>query len=98
MAKRLMAKVGTYTKDGQEKGEYVKIGVILSNDNGEYALIDPSVNLAGVAVKQLVNGVSKKGSDSVIASIFEDQPQQAPQQYSQQQPSPHFDDGSDVHF
>ena len=77
--KRLMAKVGTYQKDGQEKGEYVRIGVIMQNDNGEYALIDPAVNLAGVAFKQRVNGVGKSDSDSVIASVFEDQAkQQAP--------------------
>jgi len=78
--KRLMAKVGTYTKDGKEKGEYIKIGVILQNDNGEYALLDPSVNMAGIAFKQMQNGISKQGSDSVIASIFLDESQQQPQQ------------------
>ena len=97
--KRIMAKVGTYTKDGQEKGEYVKVGVIMSNQNGEYAILDPTVNLAGIAYKQRVNGIAKTGSDSVIASIFEDKPQQAPQQYQQapQQAPQQFDD-SDIAF
>jgi len=101
MAKRLMAKVGTYTKDGQEKGEYVKIGVILNHDNGEYALIDPAVDLAGVALKQVLNGIDKKKSGMIIASVFEDQQQQAPQQgyqQPQQQPAPSFDESSDVPF
>ena len=78
--KRLVAKTGTYTKDGEEKGEYVKIGVILSNDNGEYAILDPAINMAGIAYKQRVNGIAKQGADSVIASIFTDEPKQnAPQ-------------------
>ena len=42
MTKRIMAKVGEYEKDGKTKGNYVEIGVILSNENGEYALIDPT--------------------------------------------------------
>jgi len=69
--KRLVAKVGEYQKDGQTKGEYVRIGVILSNDNGEYALIDPTVNLAGVMMKQRIMN-PQKGGDSVICSIFDD--------------------------
>ena len=78
--KRLMVKVGTYQKDGKEKGEYVKVGVILENANGEYALLDPTISMAGVAYKQMTNGIAKQGSDSVIASIFTDEPQAAPAQ------------------
>ena len=52
MAKRIVAKTGEYQKDGQTKGEYTKLGVMLSNDNGEYMLLDPSVSLAGVLIKQ----------------------------------------------
>jgi len=74
MTKRIMAKVGEYEKDGQKKGKYVEIGVILSNENGEYALVDPTVNLAGVLMKQRVmaqkNGVRSAG-DSVMCSIFD---------------------------
>jgi len=52
MSKRLSAKTGEYTKDGETKGEYTQIGVILQNDNGEYLLLDPTINLAGVLAKQ----------------------------------------------
>lgn len=73
MPKRLMAKVGEYEKDGQTKGRYVEIGVILSNSNGEYALLDPSVNLAGVLMQQRM--VAQKGGgksgDRVLVSIFD---------------------------
>ena len=82
MAKRVVAKVGTYQKDGQEKGEYVKVGVILTGgtDNSEFILFDPTINMAGIAYKQRVNGIVKPDSDTVIASIFTDEPKQnAPQ-------------------
>ena len=90
MAKRLMAKTGTYMKDGAEKGEYCKIGVILSNDNGEYMLLDPAVSLAGVLAKQNAMAMSQGKSvrDNIMASIFEDQPQQQQQQGVYQQQAP----------
>lgn len=79
MTKRIMAKVGEYEKDGKTKGNYVEIGVILSNENGEYALIDPTVNLAGVLMKQRVlaqKQQKKVTGDSVMCSIFDNsQPQ-----------------------
>ena len=74
MVKRLMAKVGEYQKDGQTKGRYVEIGVIMSTDNGEYALLSPSVDLAGVLMQQRImaqNGSGKAG-DRVMVSIFEE--------------------------
>jgi hypothetical protein len=87
MTKRLVAKVGTYEKDGQTKGEYVEIGVILSNENGEFAILDPTVNLAGVMMKQRL--LNKKG-DSVMCGIYSNDNQQQGQQNQQQSPS--FDD------
>ena len=83
MAKRIMAKTGTYQKDGEEKGEYVKVGVILSSQHGEYVLLDPAVNIAGIAYKQRVNGLANQGSDTVIASIFDDAQQQGGAQQQQ---------------
>ncbi len=94
MTKRIAAKVGTYQKDGKEKGEYVKLGVILQNDNGEFMLLDPSINMAGILLKQQINGIAKNGSDSVIASIFTDEPN-APQKaasMSQANQGKDFDD------
>lgn len=69
--KRISAKVGSYEKDGVTKGIYIKIGVILSNDKGEFVLLDPSVNLAGVLIQQRL--ASGKSSDKVICSIFVDE-------------------------
>lgn len=73
MVKRLTAKVGEYEKDGETKGRYVDIGVILSNDNGEYALLDPTVNLAGVLTQQNILGHAKgnKPRDRVMVSVFD---------------------------
>ena len=92
MAKRLAAKIGVYQKDGQEKGEYAKLGVILNNDNGEYLLLDPSISLAGVLAKQNVLAVSqgKQPRDMISVSIFDDsnQGQQAPQQGGYNQAPP----------
>lgn len=73
MVKRLMAKVGQYEKDGQTKGRYVEVGVIMSNNNGEYALLDPSVNLAGVLMQQrmLAQQNGGRSGDRVMVSIFD---------------------------
>ena len=74
MAKRLAAKVGEYQKDGQTKGEYVNLGVILSNDNGEYILLDPTVNLGAVLTLQnmLNHKAGKKISNRVMVGVFSD--------------------------
>jgi hypothetical protein len=72
MVKRLTAKIGEYEKDGQTKGRYVEVGVILSSDKGEYILMDPTVNLAGVLTLQnmLNHKAGRKLSDRVMVSIF----------------------------
>lgn len=103
MAKRLVARTGTYTdKEGNEKGEYTKIGVILSNDNGEYALIDPTVNLAGVLIKQRILNPQKAG-DSVMCGMYDDSQQQGGQRQQgggqqQNQQGGGFDPASDIPF
>ena len=91
MTKRIVAKTGTYNKDGQEKGEYTKLGVMLeSNNGGEYMLLDPCVSLAGILAKQ--NSMAIKGGkqvrDSVMISIFLDDGQQQSQSAPQQQQAP----------
>ena len=89
MTKRLSAKVGEYKKDGDTKGEYVQIGVILNNDNGEFLLLDPTVNLAGVLAKQNALEFKKGGQmrDNVMCGIYEEnnQSQGGYQQQGQQQ-------------
>lgn len=92
MTKRLAIKVGEFTnQQGETKGEYVKAGVILDGSNGEYILLDPTVNIAGCLAKQnLMNhAAGKQVRDSVMCSVFTDQPQGqqqggAPQQQQQQ--------------
>jgi hypothetical protein len=89
MTKRLSAVVGEYQdkQTNQQKAEWQNIGVIGVGKNGkEYVLLDPSVSLAGVLVKQNVLA-AKRGenpSDMVMTSVFEENnQQQAPQQQQQ---------------
>jgi len=73
MSKRITAKVEEYQKDGETKGKYVELGVILDNQNGEFILLDPTINLAGVLAKQNAMEFSKGGKmrDNVMCSIFD---------------------------
>ena len=88
MTKRLSAVVGEYTKDGQPKAEWQNIGVLITGKNGkEYALLDPSVNLAGVLLKQNVLAQKKNEapSDMVMTSVFDEQQNQQQNNNQQQQ-------------
>ena len=87
MAKRILAKTGEYQKDGQAKGEYTKLGVMLNNNNGDYMLLDPSVSLAGVLIKQnaLAAKKNQEQRDMVMISIFEDDNQNQQQNNNQGQ-------------
>lgn len=79
MAKRVVAKVGTYTnQQGEVKGEYQRLGVMMQSDNGEYMLLDPCINLAGVLIKQnaLAAKEGKPQREMVMISIFDDSNQQ----------------------
>jgi len=81
MAKRLVAKIDTYEKDGQTKGKYVEVGVILPSDNGEYALIHPHIDFAGLLIQQRLLNPGKAGK-SVLCSIFENDGGNRPTQNS----------------
>ena len=74
MSKRITAKIGSYEKDGQTKGRYANLGVVLSNDNGEYMLLDPTVSLAGILALQndMAMKDGKQTRDRVMVSIFTD--------------------------
>ena len=102
MAKDMSAVTGEYTdREGNNKKRYAKIGVIMSNDNGEYALLDPSVNLAGILIQQ--NAMSGQNRTSVMISIFDnDNRQQRPAAQQQvppeQRPAQDAFDSSDVPF
>lgn len=87
MTKRLAAKTGTYTnQQGEQKGEYTQIGVLMSGDNGEYMLLDPTVNLAGVLAKQnaMAFNDGKPMRTSVMVSVFANENQQQQQQQQHQ--------------
>ena len=75
MTKKLMAKIDTCQKDGKQKGKYIEVGVILSGQHGEYALLRPHIDLAGILVQQRLSDPQKAGK-SVLCSIFNDDYQQ----------------------
>ncbi len=87
MTKRLAAKVDTYEQDGETKNKYVQIGVILDGQHGEYALLDPTVDLSGVLMKQ--NALNGEQNKSVMVSVFTDERRQ------QQSPSNTAPQGAD---
>ena len=98
MSKDIVAKTGEYTnREGEKKSEWTKVGVLMSNDNGEYILLDPTINLSGVLQKQnmladmLAVEQKKAGNEkartgkAVMCFVFDrDQNQQGGQQQSQQ--------------
>lgn len=94
MAKKITARVGSYTNgQGETKGRFVEIGALGMSQNGkEYALINPTVDLAGVLQLQNIEAAKegKELSDRIICSVFDsDNQQQAPQQgYQQPQAAP----------
>lgn len=76
MAKRITAKIDEYQDaQGQTKGKYIDVGVVLSNANGEYIILNPTVDLAGVMIRQRMMNQQKPGK-GVICSIFTDEPPQ----------------------
>jgi hypothetical protein len=92
MTQRLVIKTGEYTnKEGETKGEYVKLGVLMEGSNGPYILMEPTVDLGGCLTKQniLAHSSGKQVRGNLMVSIFADNPaQSAPKQSSK----PDFDD------
>ena len=103
MAKRIVAKTGEYTnQQGETKGRWTDIGVIMENQHGEYIMLNPTVDLAGVLMKQrlFAQANNSRVGDNVMCSIFENDnagTQRPNQQNSQQPPqqSPGGNDGFD---
>lgn len=77
----LKCKVGTYEKDGQTKGKYVDVGVLMQGqDGGMFVLLNTTFNPAGVP--------NPEGKESVLVSVFtDDQQQQGQSPHPQQQQS-----------
>jgi hypothetical protein len=62
--KDLAVKVGTYQKDGKEKGRYINIGAVFQKDDGgEFILLNRTFNPAGVP--------NPENKDSIIVSSFD---------------------------
>ena len=92
--KKLLLKTGTYVNgQGETKNNYVELGAIIQgNDGSEYAIIEPTVDLAGVLIKQnaMAAKEGKQQRDSIMCGIFEKQNQNQSQGGFQQQPQqPH---------
>jgi hypothetical protein len=60
----LVVKVGEYTDgQGQTKGRFKNVGVMMEGDNGPYLLLDRTFNPAGVG--------GNEGRESIIVSMYE---------------------------
>lgn len=76
----LVVKVGEYTDgQGQTKGRFKNVGVMMDGDKGPYILLDRTFNPAGVG--------GNDGRESIIVSLYEPkqeggQPSAGQQQHS----------------
>jgi hypothetical protein len=71
----LVVKVGEYTDgQGQTKGRFKNVGVVMDGQNGPYILLDRTFNPAGVG--------GNDGRESIIVSMYE--PKQDGAQTAQQ--------------
>ncbi len=71
--KDLAVKVGSYMKDGKEKGRYINIGMVMQKDDGgEFILLNRTFNPAGVP--------NPDNKDSIIVSSFDVKDDNKPQQ------------------
>lgn len=74
----LVVKVGEYTDgQGQTKGRFKNVGVVMDGQNGPYILLDRTFNPAGVG--------GNDGRESIIVSMYE--PKQDGAQPAQQRPA-----------
>jgi len=71
-----MAKIDEYEKDGQAKGRYVDVGVLMENQGGEYILLNAEFCLAGILLRQsqLAFKTNKPQPMNVMLSVFEQAP------------------------
>lgn len=77
MAKQIIAVTGEYQKqDGTQGANFAEIGVVMTSQNGrDYALLDPTINLAGILLKQnaLAAAKGEQPRDMVMCSVKERQ-------------------------
>jgi hypothetical protein len=65
--KTLSVVTGTYTKDGQEKNNYMTVGNLIKTDNSEFIELNPYVNFTALPRKD----------GRLLVSIFEEKSTQA---------------------
>lgn len=71
----LVVKVGEYTDNqGQTKGRFKNVGVMMEGDKGPYILLDRTFNPAGVG--------GYEGRESIIVSLYEPKDNAGQQQAS----------------
>lgn len=72
--KKLAARIETYVSKGETKSKYAQIGIIKESQNGEYAMLDPTINLAGILLKQNIMAAeqNKPQRNMIMCSIFVD--------------------------
>lgn len=76
----LVVKVGEYTDgQGQTKGRFKNVGVVMDGQNGPYILLDRTFNPAGVG--------GNDGRESIIVSMYEPK-QDGAQPTQQRSPAP----------
>lgn len=74
----LAAKVGTYEKNGETKGRYKNVGLILENEEGKkMVMIDPTFNFAAVR--------REEGKDMVMVSMFEPKEKSESKSYQEEE-------------
>ena len=87
-----VVKTGEYTNNqGELKGRYTNIGVVMNGDNGQYLLLEPGINLAGILIQQnqIAAAKGQPPRSSVMVSLYEPNQQgQQPMPQPTQQPQP----------
>lgn len=71
MNKTLMAKTGTYQKDGETKNRWTRVGVVRSNQHGKFMMLDAVVNPAALLILQNLMSPDNPRT-SVMISMFDD--------------------------
>lgn len=69
----IVVATGSYTDStGQEKKRWTNLGAMMENENGPYLLLDPTVSLPGLLMKQrlLNQKEGKTPGESILASVF----------------------------
>ena len=79
---RMVSKIGSYERNGQTKGIYIKLGTVRIQADGGYGFMIPTNDLAAVFVKQRIDN-PKKAGDSIMFSLYPNDDRPADNQVAQ---------------